>query len=91
MGKPINDTISLSVTNNTNLPQTVSILGGNQDANATPGTKLYTWNIASETYIGVTLVNVEVNGSPVYPLPTGVPIIAVILAEVITVIKITKI
>ena len=71
----IQKNINLRITNNSPFTQSVSILGGDQDPNGTQPTATYQWNIASETYIGVTLVNIEVNGTPIFPVPTGTPLL----------------
>lgn len=72
---PINDTINLKLVNNSPFTQPVSILGGNQDPNANQPTATYQWNLALETFVGVNLVNIEVNGTPIFPVPTGVPLL----------------
>jgi hypothetical protein len=71
----INDTINLRLTNNSPFIQNVSILGGDQDPNGSQPTATYQWNIATETFSGVTLVNIEVFGTPIYPVPTGTPLL----------------
>lgn len=57
--EPIKDTINLKITNNTNLPQQVSILGGNQDPNGTPANFLYQWNIATESFFATDYVVIQ--------------------------------
>ena len=57
--EPIKDTINISVRNNTNLPQTISILGGNQDPNGTPANTLAQWNIASETFFASDWITIQ--------------------------------
>jgi surface protein len=49
---PIDNSISLNLKNNTNLPQRVNILGGTQDPLAVPPHRLYQWDLSSESYNG---------------------------------------
>lgn len=49
---PIDNSISLNLKNNTNLPQRVNILGGTQDPLAVPPHRLYQWDLSSESYSG---------------------------------------
>lgn len=59
----IDDTINLNITNNTPFVQRVSILGGNQDPEATNPSTLYQWDLSSENYIGVTNTTLGLIGS----------------------------
>jgi hypothetical protein len=61
---PIDDTINLQVVNNTAFTQPVSILGGNQDPNATTPTVLYQWDLSGENYVAVFNTALGVVGFP---------------------------
>jgi hypothetical protein len=61
---PIDDTINLKVVNNTPFTQPISILGGNQDPNATSPTILYQWDLSSENYVAVFNTALGVIGTP---------------------------
>ena len=72
---PINDTISLNVTNNTNLPQKVNMLGGAQDPLGIPPYLMYQWNLSNESYYGTTTASIVIsNTSNPTPITYNIPI-----------------
>ena len=60
MGTPIKDFISLTIANNTSLPQKANILGGTQDPLNVPPHTLYQWDLITEDYIRVTSVAIQI-------------------------------
>jgi len=61
MVKPIQDGISLNVTNNTTFRQNVNMLGGSADPLGIPPHNLYEWDLSGETFYGTTTVTIVVS------------------------------
>jgi surface protein len=63
MALPINDTLNIKVTNNTNLPQKVNMLGGTQDPLGVPPHKIYQWDLSTETYFGSVVATIVISST----------------------------